>query len=538
MKTQSGLYLIADPALCTFKTLYEVVQEAALNGASLVQLRNKNGEKSEIIEQANEILKILKPFKIPLIINDYLDIALEVKAQGVHLGQSDLSALMEAGTNSLQRDFAKLKEAGSIIGITANSMEHLLECNKMQISYVGLGPIFFTHSKERLAPTWGVEKLKQAVLYSRHPIYAIGGVNQNNSGEVIKAGPAGIVVLSAICSSNNPGEATKEIVQKIRQSRLNEQTIINLSKQENIPADITAIGDDCAVTPFNDTDSQLTTCDLLTEGIHFLKTTISPLALGYKALAVNISDIAAMGGTPEHAFLSVALPANTATYWYEDFITGVKELANTCGIKILGGDTSRSPGPIFINITLTGKANSKNIIYRSGAKSGDVLCTTGFLGNSAAGFFCLMNKIKNDALIKAHHYPTPRLAEGQFLATQAISSMMDISDGLFEDSRKLCEASKVGAKINIEQIPTDTTLEEFAKSAKFDSKEIALIGGEDYELLFTVPQSLLSQVQESYKKQFNKDFYILGEITDDSEVTYKRNGTAYFPKLKPYQHFQ
>jgi thiamine-monophosphate kinase len=283
---------------------------------------------------------------------------------------------------------------------------------------------------------------------------------------------------------------------------------------EMIPSGALGIGDDCAVLPLSATESQLVTTDLLVENIHFLQEKISPGDLGYKSLAVNLSDIAGMGGTPGGSFLSLALPKNIEVAWVDAFFEGYRELSLESGTPLLGGDTSKSPGPIIINVAVLGRMETKNIKYRSGAQAGDFVCVTGELGDSGGGLHVILNnppENEDTAYLRArHNRPKPHVEEGRWLAAQSgVTAMMDVSDGVDSDLRHIMEQAGVGAHIYLEKLPVSAPLSRFADAQGFSDRETALTGGEDYCLLLTVSQENYPEIS---REKFGNDLFHIGEM--------------------------
>ena len=296
--------------------------------------------------------------------------------------------------------------------------------------------------------------------------------------------------------------------------------IRQLSSRFSVPDGVIGIGDDCAVMPGRPTvmpdrstvmpdlighpTDTLVTTDLLAEGIHFLLDGISPFDLGYKSAAVNISDIAAMGGLPKYAFLSLALPVmpdrssvmpdliGHPTDWLAAFSDGFASCCHRYGVTLLGGDTSASAGGIFINVTLMGECPHGTALLRSGARPGDLICVTGTLGDSAAGLRLIQemaDQVGHDenVLLHRHCHPEPRVAEGIALRNcPGVHSMMDISDGIAADLPHILEASGVGATVDVATLPLSEELRRLCASRSWDPIDLALCGGEDYELLFTI----------------------------------------------------
>ena len=250
---------------------------------------------------------------------------------------------------------------------------------------------------------------------------------------------------------------------------------------------ILGIGDDAAAW-HGDASTQLATVDSFIQDVHFSLDTASWNEVGWKALAVNLSDIAAMGGIPAYALVSLDLPGHTEVEDVTAMYGGMVELAQQFGVVIAGGDTSSAP-LVAITITVLGStgSRSKNILTRSGAEPGEKVAVTGHLGAAAAGLEMLGGKLKLDSeavtcLRKAFLRPYPRIAEGQLLVERGVKTAIDISDGLISDLKHICKSSQVGARIEVDRLPIEPVVR-----ANFGDKslELALSGGEDYELLFT-----------------------------------------------------
>lgn len=313
--------------------------------------------------------------------------------------------------------------------------------------------------------------------------------------------------------------------------------------KKDLPANTLGIGDDCAVIISTSETALLVTVDALAEDVHFLRSAISPADLGHKSLAVNLSDIAAMGGTPENVFLSLCLPSDLDVEWLDQFFIGFGRLAKLHKVNLLGGDTTRSAGKIFISVTALGSAVPAKIKYRSQAKLNDLICVTDFLGDSAAGLRILLNKqaLAKDVsyFVNRHHLPEPQLNEGQFLGNEAcVHAMMDISDGVHSDIQRILQASKCGAKLFLEQFPLSPQLKTTASQLGWDPYEIATFGGEDYGLLFTVDPSQYSDLAVRYFNKFNRPIYQIGEITNQpDQLDYFMNENKITLEFEGFAHF-
>jgi len=250
---------------------------------------------------------------------------------------------------------------------------------------------------------------------------------------------------------------------------------------------LTGIGDDCAVLRLLAERDSLITTDFTIEGIHFRRDWHPPGSVGHRCLARGLSDIAAMGGEPVAAFLSLALPRHLPQSWVERFVRSLVSLAERFGITLAGGDTAESPDGILADIIVVGSVPKGEAVLRSRAQPGDRICITGELGGSAAAVVQMRARPKkklNPRDYPRHFYPEPRIEIGRILREKGLASaMIDTSDGLSTDLAHICEESGVGAELNAAIIPRARV----GKPAREVDLALALHGGEDYELVFTVP---------------------------------------------------
>ncbi len=314
-----------------------------------------------------------------------------------------------------------------------------------------------------------------------------------------------------------------------------------LSTEKNI----LGIGDDAAVIPKDAITSFLVTTDMLNEDVHFLRDKICAFDLGYKCLAVNLSDIAGMCGTPKYVFLSAALPTDIGATWINEFLDGFSKLSTDAGVLLLGGDTTRSERKISISVTVIGECENSKIKYRSSAKPGDKIFVTGMLGDSGAGFKCLLSNEPltkwSHSLIKKHNKPIPHIKEGRwlgnFLAPQnCVHAMMDVSDGIASDLKRICEESNCGVEIYLEKLPISEELKLESKRLSFDALNMALIGGEDYCLLFTAEPAVCNKLTLEFQEKFKRPIYEIGKITDKGFI-YLQNGKVTKPPPRGFEHF-
>ncbi|MGA7216904.1 MAG: thiamine-phosphate kinase [Candidatus Sulfotelmatobacter sp.] len=266
--------------------------------------------------------------------------------------------------------------------------------------------------------------------------------------------------------------------------------IRNRAKKADDPAVKVGIGDDCAILrlcPGRQANDTLVTTDFSLEGIHFRREWHSPHSIGHRCLARGLSDIAAMGGQPVAAFLSLALPKDLPERWLRDFMRSLLSLAKKYGVTLAGGDTAESPTGILADIIVVGIVPRGKAVLRSTARPDDAIYVSGELGGSAAALAELRENPRRKLKRKdypRHFFPDPRIRLGRFLREKRLaSSMIDTSDGLSTDLAHICEESGVGAEIEAELVPR-------ARAGKYRQPvdlDLALHGGEDYELLFTAP---------------------------------------------------
>jgi thiamine-monophosphate kinase len=303
-------------------------------------------------------------------------------------------------------------------------------------------------------------------------------------------------------------------------SELGEFGLIDLlAKMANAPRDnqmaswhqlLIGIGDDAAAWQ-GDASIQLATIDSFIQDVHFPSGIASWDELGWKAMAVNLSDIAAMGGLPRYALVSLALPDNTEVDDVTALYTGMLDLAQQWGVAIIGGNISRAPlVAITIAILGTTKKRGRHVLTRSAAKPGELVAVTGYLGAAAAGLEMLTKGLKFDSQATAcfrgaFFHPYPRVAEGQLLVDLGVKTAIDLSDGLISDLNQICKNSRVSARVEVERVPIEPRVK-----AHFGNKslELAVSGGEDYELLFTGRAEVVDKV----KRAATCPITVIGEI--------------------------
>lgn len=279
------------------------------------------------------------------------------------------------------------------------------------------------------------------------------------------------------------------------------------------------IGDDAAVSCAGKAD-WVFTCDAFLDGIHFIAETYPADSVGYKALVRATSDLVAMGATPKHFLLTLAIPLNRQGQWLESFLLGMRRAAKTLKMQLIGGDTTCCPS-VFISITAIGEVDRGLAVTRSGARPGDLLYVSGTLGRAQLGLELMQNEpsVAPPDLLLPHLYPRIRSKLGSWLARNRVASaMMDLSDGLSTDLARLCESSGVGAQVFADRIPcVQIPAAGFKKltRSRLNPLQMALDGGEDYELLFTVPKHKRSLLG---KAPWFNDLTAIGQITSERKI--------------------
>lgn len=328
-------------------------------------------------------------------------------------------------------------------------------------------------------------------------------------------------------------------------TQLGEFALIDLIKKDTIyngKSVVLGIGDDAAVYIPTPHQLQLITTDMLVERVHFDLRTSSARQLGYKCIAVNLSDIAAMGGLPKHVVISIALPKDLSVDFVLSLYEGMKEICHEFGVNIVGGDTVSSLQGLVINVTAIGEVEPEKLQRRSGASDGELIVVTGTLGDSGCGLDLLMQGGWEEhnfyqPLLMRHLAPRPQVKAGSLLASYGTTSMNDISDGLASEANEIAQASSVGMIIYEDKIPLSSEVNSAALQLSKAGTQYALYGGEDYQLLFTIPPDkykLLSQAD------LGLVLTVIGEVREQSHGVQlmARNGVTSLLEPKGYNHFR
>jgi thiamine-monophosphate kinase len=311
------------------------------------------------------------------------------------------------------------------------------------------------------------------------------------------------------------------------------------------PGVVVAVGDDAAVIEPGMYQGLLTT-DLLVEGVHFELGVTSPRDLGHKAVTVNVSDVAAMGGSPRYGLTSIGLSGKVESAWVMELYGGMREAADEYGMALVGGDTSRSDQTV-IAVTVYGQVVAGKAVTRAGAGPGEVLAVTGTLGASAAGLRIgkarpgdqkdLLSTEWGRGLLGRHERPVARVGEGQVLAQAGATAMIDLSDGLALDLFRVCEDSGVGARVRLLDLPLAPGLVDLGEATGIDPFDLALHGGEDYELLVALPPEAVDQARRDVVERYHTRLTTIGEVTEGPGMMAVRGDEESPLEPKGWNHF-
>lgn len=309
---------------------------------------------------------------------------------------------------------------------------------------------------------------------------------------------------------------------------------------------LVGIGDDAAVLDTGSDELLVATCDAQVEDTHFRLRSLRPYDIGRRALAVNLSDIAAMGARPRFALISLLVPPQLEVAVLDGIYAGLQAQAAQFHLAIVGGNIARNAERLIIDITLLGTGARGRLLRRDQARPGDVVMVTGSLGMAAAGLLLaederLASRVpaRCSALVRAaQSVPTPRVTAGQWLAEHGVTTAIDISDGLAADLTHLCEASAVGAQLNADMLPLCREVVTIAQQTAQNPQDLALFGGEDYELLFTVPADRAPVLAQELLSATGVMATAIGVIRADEHRTLLRQGTATPLVVRGWDHLR
>lgn len=433
---------------------------------------------------------------------------------------------------------------------------------------MGVGPVYPTATKTDAGPATGLDHLRTMKAATHLPVVGIGGIHQENAAAVMAAGADGVAVISAVALADDVEAAAARLAAAVQEGltrRVPREPVTSVAGEFRLIEELShllppprtatvGIGDDAAVLPGADgRPAYVLACDLLVEDVHFHYGMGTPAQLGYKSLAVNVSDIGAMGAEPMWAVVGLAVPPHWSQEDLRDLYQGLAEGARRWQVDIVGGDTTRSTRGLTINVTLLGRLTGAPVLRR-GARPGDLVVVTGAVGASAAGLAWSKavaagsggNTVASGQeqaewawqAVNAWLAPVPPAGAGAALGAAGLpTAMIDISDGLAADLHHILAAGGVGAVIHEEKIPVAPAAAAVARHLGIDPLPWALGGGEDYQLLFTIPphrQQELAAVLSPLGVQWS----VIGEITAETGARLVRpDGTAAPLDRQGWDHF-
>lgn len=537
MVVDYSLYLVTDAKAAKNRSIPKIVDAAIRGGVTVVQYREKSLSKEEMVRQVKEIHKVTSIYGVPLIINDYVDVALEAGAEGIHVGQGDMPA----------DKVRKLIGPKRILGVSVKTKKEAQKAFEDGADYLGVGSIFETKTKTDAKPV-SKYQLEEIVTAVNIPLVGIGGITIDNAHMVIESGLTGIAVISAIFNSSDPNAAARKLKKAIKSISCEFNLIDSITQKipNHSRSLIRGAGDDAAVVKITKDRYLLATCDSQVSGVHFLPDIAKPEEIGRKAIGVNVSDIAAMGGKPTFCLVSLILPPILKKDYIDRLYNGIIEEAGKYKVQIIGGNISKGQA-LVVDISMMGEAKLSRLLLRSNAKPGDKVCVTGSLGDAAAGLELLLNLQlsidKKDRLLLTSKQLTPsvRLSESSVIAqTQKATAMIDISDGLGSDVIHICEQSKAGVSLYEELIPIAPLVRKIAGLMKKPVLDFSLNGGEDYELCFTVPELFVDKVTNLVRKKTGTKVTVIGEILPEREGRWLvlKNGKRVPLRASGWDHFE
>ena len=301
---------------------------------------------------------------------------------------------------------------------------------------------------------------------------------------------------------------------------------------------LVGVGDDAAVVEPERNRAEVLSVDALVDGVHFDRAFVPPDAIGHRALAVNLSDLAAMGAAPRLALLSMALPASLPLADFDGIVDGLTALAREHRTHVVGGNLTHTPGPLVIDVTVVGTVKRRQALTRSGARPGDEIYVSGMLGSACAGL-AVVSRQSSVArrLVESYLRPTPRVRLGLMLCrNRAASACVDLSDGLADGAHRIAEASGVGVAVDADTLPIDPEARSLFDSKGEDAVTAAVTGGDDYELLFTVRPRTRRRL-DAARRHGGAPLTKVGVCTEGSAVVLTRAGAA-SPMPAGYGHFR
>jgi len=481
----------------------EQVQIAVQAGATIIQYRNKSFS-TRFLEEVLAIRDVCKCNTVPFIINDNILLAKTVMANGVHLGQDDEDPALARSILGSQ----------AIVGKSVSNLDELNNTDLSQCDYIGTGPLFSTQTKPDAKKVIGLAGLEAVVRASPLPVVAIGGIDHTNAKSCFGRGASGVAIISAVSRADDPRENARLlssvcgcVSRPVLDLPWDEEFALIKKLLKQTPFSPTAAaylkvppGDDsCLLTQLN---NPVITTDAQKEGFHFRFEWQTPEEIGNKAVEITFSDLAASYAVPVSLFVNLALPAYISDSTLESLYHGIKKTLEKYDCTLGGGNISAGAE---LSLDLFAIGNGRDDIFpsRSGAFSGDGLYSTGPLGLSRAGLFCLFRKDSTfQKLIAKFKSPSARFDAAEVLFENGVTCVIDISDGLAGDARHIAEASGISVEFDLKARNFDPALLSFCQKYNQRPEEIVLAGGEDYELLFTCPPDTFEKINNDLPEAF------------------------------------
>jgi len=503
LKRSLRFYFITDDSAPELSPLKQV-EIAIQAGATFVQYRHKSFS-TEFIEETRAIRTLCRCNGVPFVVNDNILLAKAVDADGVHLGQEDENP-------SLAR---RILGENAIVGVSVSSLKELAETDLSDCDYIGTGPVFPTCTKPDAKEAIGVEGLRAVVEKVTLPVVAIGAINSANAASCFDNGASGISVISHISRALDPFQNALELGavcgcpqrSAIETPWSNEFGLIDKLLRFTPGGDTTgptpikvAPGDDaCLLSPVT---NPVITTDTQKEGVHFVLNWQEPEQVGYKAVVITLSDLAASYAAPVSLFINLGLPDYVSDRTVERLYKGVQDALETYRCALGGGNIS-SARQLSMDLFAIGQGKDDFFPTRDTARPGDGLYCTGPLGLACAGLQCLMKKdFAFETLIERFRTPVARFDAAEVLADNRVSCVMDISDGLYGDAGHIAKASRLSVAFELQPDDFDPALIAYCNRYNRSPAEMVLKGGEDYELLFACPPEIFETIKEGLPEAF------------------------------------
>lgn len=467
---------------------------AVAGGATLVQLRQKDFAAADF-SLAREILSLCRANRVLFVVNDHLLLARALGADGVHLGQDDESPAVAREVLGHQ----------AIVGVSVSTMDELARTDLSPCDYIGTGPVFATGTKADAKAVIGLEGLRRMAARVPLPVVAIGGIGPDRVQRCFDHGAAGVAVISTIsraadrlAAARRMGKACGLGPRQALQSPWNDEfglirRIVAAGSRGKTPEILVdGPGDDtCLLRPLS---RPVITTDCHRENVHFRRDWQTLEEIGFKAVVVTLSDLAAAYARPGALFVNLTMPPDLAEDDAVAIYQGIGEALALYDTALGGGNVSRGP-ELALDLFAVGEGRGEIMPTRRAARVGDRLYVTGPLGLARAGLHCLKaGEARFPGLAAAFKRPRARFDAAAVLAAAGIRCAMDISDGLAGDARHIAEASALSIHLELSAESLDPLLVDFCRRRGLDPLELALSGGEDYELLFACPPETFAAI--------------------------------------------